>query len=347
MTFEHDPESQFLKHLQDRTPAFHRNPALERLLKGMADLLGPVGEKVEAQFVQPQKPPLFLVGCPRSGTSAFMQFLSYTDGFAIPTNLLSRFYYAPYIGGLVQEMVTNPAFDFKGEMSGVETDFSLTSSLGKAKGLLAPHEFSHFWRRFLPRYDLQYLDQDDRSRIDRAGLKRGIAAIEHVFNKPFAGKAGMLLYNLDVLIETFEPCLIVYLFREPKWIMQSILRGREAFYGNREMWWSVRPKEFPELQKLDPLEQVAGQVFFTQKSIDDQLEHIPDSQKIRINYHQFCEDPHDLLTQVEDKYRELGWHISLNRPDARSLVYSRKLRIDAADMERLEAAYRQFEKQFG
>jgi hypothetical protein len=345
MTFEEDDQSLLLQDLDNRTAAFRRNPELDILLKELAERLKPVGQMSEAQFDKPKQPPLFLVGAPRSGTSVFIQYLSLSGGFTVPTNLLSRFYYAPYVGGLIQEMLTNPRYNYKNELAGIESAFTMTSQLGKAEGMLAPNEFFHFWRRFLPRYDPQYLSPKDQTEVDHAGLRRGIASIEAVFGKPFASKAIMLQYNLDLLLKTCDPCLIIYIKREPKWILQSILLAREAFYGDREKWWSVKPEEFEQLKTQDAYRQIAGQVYKTQQRISQQLAEIPAKYQLIIDYESFCRQPQDVLAKIAQKYSELGCKINPEHPDHIEFKVSQKLSIPQKDMDLLCQAYRDFENE--
>src|SRR4026207_2319178 len=105
-----------LDHLKDRTPRYSRNLQLEELLKELSLVLGPIDEKISSRFERPKWPPIFLVGSPRSGTTLVMQLLDATRQFAIPTNLLSRFYYAPYLGAKIQQLLADKTFDYNNEM---------------------------------------------------------------------------------------------------------------------------------------------------------------------------------------------------------------------------------------
>ena len=117
MILKNDNRSLFLKQLDLRTPQFRRNEALESLLDELSGYFELIEASIEERFDYPTMPPLFLVGNPRSGTSLFMQFLSLTKSFAVPSNLLSRFYYAPFLGAKIQELLTNPKYDFKNELT--------------------------------------------------------------------------------------------------------------------------------------------------------------------------------------------------------------------------------------
>lgn len=343
MNLMKDEKSLFLKQLDQRTSQFRRNKDLEELLDELSHYLSPIENRIEERFTCPKTPPLFLVGNPRSGTSLFMQFLSLLGGFAVPSNLLSRFYYAPYLGAKIQELLTNPKYDYKNEMGITQEKFDIKSDIGKSEGMLAPSEFFHFWRRFLPRYDPEYLNKDDLKRVDIQGLQKGIASIESVFKKPFAAKAIIIQYNLDILINGFPNCLFVFFRRQEKFVMQSIYQARKRFYGDIEFWWSVKPKEYEILKDMDVYHQIAGQVFFTENSIAQQLNRIHEKSKLIFWYEDFCLEPNAIADVIIKKYSELGYELELNLPILKNLKPRNQIRIPVNEMELLENAYKDFQ----
>jgi hypothetical protein len=343
MINENDPESIFLRDLNLRTPSFKRNPDLENLLHELAIYLTPVEAEIEKKFDTPIKPPLFLVGNPRSGTSVFMQLLALSDVFAIPTNILSRFYYAPFIGAKIQELLTNPKFDYKNELAEENSNPDLFSNLGRTKGKLAPSEILHFWRRFLPRYDPQYLNEEECEKIDIQGLRRGVAAIESVFDKPFAAKAFMLQYNLDVLLHIFPNCLVINLQRNYIFLMQSILLARETHYNNRSIWWSVKPKQYGYLKDMDFYHQIAGQVYYTERALNEQMLRIPNDNKLIIEYEDLCSNPKSVANEINKKYANLGLELNMKINMIDKLEPKNTIRIEAQDIQKLKKAYEYFE----
>lgn len=343
MPLKNDDTSLFLKQLDMRTPQFKRNKDLEALLDELSRYLGPVEALIEKKYEKPETPPLFLVGNPRSGTSLFMQFLSLAGCFAVPTNLLSRFYYAPFLGAKIQELLTNPKYDFKNELGVKKNSVSLASDIGKAEGMLAPSEFFHFWRRFLPRYDPQHLNEDEKRSVDIAGLKQGVASIEAVFGRPFAAKAIILQYNLDLLRDAFPNSLFIYMRRQPKFVMQSIWLARKRFYGDVGVWWSVKPKEYDDLKEMDVYHQIAGQVYYTEKALEGQLFGMQAHRKLVIDYETFCAEPKAIALSITRKYADLGFPITMNLDGVSQLEASGQIKITATDIERLERAYEAFQ----
>lgn len=125
-----------------RSKEFSRNNRLECALKELEQLLGPGKLIAEKGLTAPDLPTLFVIGAPRSGTTLSMQVLASCGAFAYPSNLLSRFYSAPYIGSLIQRITIDPDYDYKDEMSGgLGGCQAFSSEVGKTKGAVQPSEF--------------------------------------------------------------------------------------------------------------------------------------------------------------------------------------------------------------
>src|SRR5689334_4636024 len=104
--------SLLLADLEQRTENFRRNDRLDALLNELRNLLEPVERQSIVQFDALRSPSLLLVGSPRSGTTIFMQCMDATGAFAVPSNLLSRFSYAPFIGAKIQRLLCDPEFAY-------------------------------------------------------------------------------------------------------------------------------------------------------------------------------------------------------------------------------------------
>jgi sulfotransferase family protein len=331
-----------LDNLNNRTQQFARNIQLEELLKELSSLLGPVDEQVSAQFERPKWPPLFLVGSPRSGTTFVMQLLNATGQFAVPTNLLSRFYYAPYLGAKIQQLLTDKNFDYNNEMGDFASKGEFHSSLGKTTNALSPSEFTYFWRRFIPNYDPQYLSPLEEEQIDGRGLASGFAAVEAVLQRPLATKAFIIQYNLPKLYELFKNCIFVQVRRNSLYVMQSIYEARKSFYNTLDIWWSVKPKEFPELQHLDVYKQIAGQIFYTERALADGLSQVPEQSRLVVEYEEICENPSDFYRKLKDKYKENDYELPDDVKLPNAFSPSNKIRIPEAEIQKLTVAYESF-----
>ena len=151
----------------------------EELLREVNDLLGRAERDAVREISGPSKPLVLIVGAPRSGTTLTLQWLAASGQFGYPTNFLSRFFGAPYLGARIQELLTNPEFDYRGELRELYAGaIDWSSQVGKTQGILQPHEFFYFWRRFFPVDQAQKLSDEALAASDPEGFARVWASLE-------------------------------------------------------------------------------------------------------------------------------------------------------------------------
>lgn len=278
--------------IPDRTPEFARVAPQEDLLHEVNRYLAAAeSTQVSSAHTTPRLPLVFIVGAPRSGTTLMLQWLAASNVFAYPSNLLARFYAAPHIGAKIQQLITDPRFDYHDELSASEHAITWSSNVGKTQGMLQPHEFFYFWRRFFAVDQAQKLTPEQLRSADPVGFAAGWAAIEAAFGKPVAAKGILLQYDIERLAAWLPTSVFIHTVRDPAANVESLLRARERVYGSRATWFSVRPPEHDWLQHEDPGTQVAGQVLYTNARISESLRSIPAARGMRVEYQDFCAKP--------------------------------------------------------
>lgn len=308
-----------------RIGGFSRNEKLEALLHEVNGLLSSCQQEINRRFDTPRFPLLLLMGAPHSGTTLFMQWLAESQQWGYPTNVLSRFYAAPYLGARIQQILVEN--DYYGEISDFKKPSPFTSTLGKTKGALAPHEFWYFWRRFFPlKPDADIVPEEQLSRIDVAALNREIAALEAALEKPMAMKAMLLNWHIPFLATAFDKVLFINLKREPAYVVQSMLEGRLKYFGTEERWYSFKPPEYAWLQALAPVEQVAGQIHFIRMATDAGIEQVSPEKKLTIHYEAFCQDPSAVWQAMVDKMAGLGFHLQRDYTGPRQFAATNSIR---------------------
>ncbi len=327
---------------RQRQQEFIRNESLEELLEEINGLLGPVEEKIIVDYHMPRYPVTFVVGAPRSGTTLMMQWLAVTSRFAYPTNMLSRFYKAPYIGALIQQLFTAPEFNYGNEILDFAHEISFASRLGKTRGALAPNEFWYFWRRFTPNSELRYVDEASLQQMDHGGFVAELAAMESVFDKPLAMKGMILELNIPFLSSILDKVLFLFIKRHPVYNAQSLLESRLRFFGDRQAWYSVKPPEYERLKGLDPIEQVVGQVYFTNRAIEEGLEQIDAVRGLTVSYERFCADPGEVFRQLGLKLADQGYDDLGEYAGPTAFQSTNRVRLPQADCEKIVAAYKRF-----
>ena len=78
------------------------NTPLDNLIANLNAMLAPAEELAQGVANYPEYSCLFIVGNSRCGSTFLLQWLASLNLFCYPTNLLSRFYMAPYIGSKIQ-----------------------------------------------------------------------------------------------------------------------------------------------------------------------------------------------------------------------------------------------------
>ncbi|MCK0152856.1 sulfotransferase [Alcanivorax sp. S6407] len=287
-----------------RTKQFSRVSSLENLL---TELNGNLVEANQRYLVDNTEKfsKIFVVGPLRSGTTLFTQWLAQTGLVAYPTNMLSRFYGAPLVGARIQQLLTDPLYNFRDEILDFNSGISFSSENGKTKGALAPNEFWYFWRRFLPFGDLDYLPSTElQEKGNLPGLRDELNALANIFGKPFAMKAMIMNQNIPDLAKQFDKALFIRIRRDPVFNIQSALEARKRQYGDINTWYSFKIKEYPKLKDLSPLESVAGQIAAIDHAVDSGVSGLPSHKKLTIQYEDFCNNPESYFQDILKKLPE-------------------------------------------
>lgn len=329
-----------------RQPEFKRNLNLEKLLAELNSVLSGVEAKIVKNYKKPKYPVLLVIGGPRTGSTLMMQWIANLNTFAYPTNLLSRFFGAPYIGAKIQLVLTHPDYNFKNEILDFGQNVSFRSNLGKTKGALEPNDFWYFWRRFIPNKLPRHLTKAEEKRVDKKKLLAEVAALEHVFKKPIAMKGMILEQNLPLLDSIFDKIIFLNLRRHPFFNIQSLLESRLKFFGDLKKWYSIRPKEYHKLIKMDPIKQVAGQVYYKNKAVEIGLSKINKNKYLNVDYEQFCENPREVFKKIKSKYQEQGVKVKwrYNGPD--KFVSANRVRLSDTHVSQVIKAYKEFSGEY-
>jgi hypothetical protein len=284
-------------------PEFRKNVDLERILTELNGDLGPAERALQKRYYNDnQKYPLILImGSLRSGTTLFMQWLASSGLFSYPTNLLSRFYYAPVIGSKIQLMLTDTDYRFRDELGEFNQNISFSSDNGKTTGVLSPNEFWYFWRQYLSEPDRDvWTDTELQQGLDSAALRSALIGVMDVMKKPFAAKGMLFNYNIPVLDKIFDKVVFVHLKRDSKSSILSVIEARKRQLGDESLWYSFKIPEYEKLKTLDPIGQVAGQICYINRAIDRGLSNIDNNRKMLVEYESFCKNPEKFYHELRE-----------------------------------------------
>ncbi len=100
----------------------------------------------------------------------------------------------------IQRLLTDPAYEFREELSDLKEEIKYRSENGKTVGALSPNEFWYFWRRFVPGDEFSPREVLEKS-IDGETLCAEIAGVIDVFCKPWAAKGMIFNENIPLIAE--------------------------------------------------------------------------------------------------------------------------------------------------
>jgi len=283
---------------------FKKSQSLEKVLIRLNDYISQ--PPVIRLKLKPTKPIILIMGCARSGSTLLMQWLCSLGLFSYPSNLIARFYKNPYLGILVQQALLE--FDPLNQIGfeNAKINESFDSNLGRTHGALAPSEYWYFWRQFFNFSGLNMLSDFELSKVDHGLFLSQLASFENLISKPLLMKGMMLNWHIPYLYSIYSKFFFINIQRDPLFNAQSLLLSREKFFGDKEKWYSFKPAEYEYLKSKCALEQVAGQVIFTQRTINKGLKAIPEQNYISINYESFCANPVSIFNKIKKKYEFLS-----------------------------------------
>lgn len=317
-----------------RTQENKKDNKLEKILKILNNTLEDDERDLTRHLQRPKYPSVFIIGNARSGSTLVYQLLASTDLFSYPSNIISRFYNAPYIGALIHKVFVD--YDNFGEILGKDS-ISFNSLLGKTKSAISPHEFWYFWRRFFKFGEIQKLSEEKLGNIDESLFLRELAGLEAAFEKPLLLKAMIINWNLDYLIKLIPNSIFIHIKRDPVYNMQSLYNARLKFFGDVNKWYSFKPPEYEKLINGDVYQQLAGQVYYTNKEISNALGNT--GSLVDIYYKDLVSNPKAFYLKVIEKMMSFGYNVKDEYIGPKKFMNLNKLTNRDFNQKKAEKAY--------
>lgn len=243
--------------------------------------------------------PIFIVGLPRSGSTLLVQLLVAHLRLGYATNLVARFWNRPAYGVALNRALS------KDPGAIVEVD----SRYGETEGYEGHHEFGWFWARWFEYGESHRIERERWDCIDTHALRSELAAMEHAWGRPLIFKNPPALSMQVCFFEQYlDKPLFIYLRRSEPEVAASLWRARLNSREGTGCWFSTRPPDVRELKRLEPEEQVVGQVRSTRREIEDQLSRVPSRRIRKVDYE-------DIVGAPEATLRGLGGWLQSHRAD--------------------------------
>lgn len=270
---------------------------IRRLFRVLNYLAKPIDQAFRPKVII-ERPPLFILGAPRSGTTLTYQVFTQAFDVAYMTVLMG------YVYGLVN-------IQYRALKPILMRPKPVFSSLhGHTRGFLAPSEHPGFWRQWFDfAGNIQEQMEADSDCYDKyASMRLALMSVSTIMRKPLVIKCLYLNVLSGVLAEALPDSRFLVVTREPILTIQSIIVARQQRNGTKS-WWS---STFPGYEALlsEPLwKQATAQTFFIQKYISELLKRHAKDRFKTINYVQLCTDPYRVLESLREWLEPLGYHL--------------------------------------
>lgn len=249
---------------------------------------------------------IHILGAPRSGTTLLSQLISANLDVGYINNFIASFWRAPCYGIQLSEKLLAGA-----------RPASYRSDLGRTTSIQEPHEFGYFWRYFLGYPEMAEQPAGFEQLIDWVRLRKVLINMTHAFDKPLVFKSFLLIWHLKRMQQVLPKSIFLWIRRDAIDNGLSILKAREAQLGSIDKWISLKPKEYDWLQHQPVPSQIAGQIFFTERAIADQVELIGSNNTLIIEYRDLCTNPQGVLEQLLAVLKNNGQTVKqINSPPA-------------------------------
>ena len=305
-------------------------------LRRVARLVSPLATPLEGRVIQrlggdsPEAArdyhPVFIVGAPRSGSTALYQALTECLDLLYIDNLASLFYRNLYLGMWLSQTT------FRRRRHGC---FKSEQGSTEGCGLHAPAECGDFWYRWLPR-EPHYIPEGQLEEEALQQIRHTIYAIIHRFQRPLLFKNLNAGQRMGMLRQIAPSARFIFIRRDPVFTAQSIMETKGKKGLDARDWWSIMPENQPRLLALDGPEMAVAQVFYLERQIMMDRRLFPPEQCVDIGYEDFCRD---VAGTVERLGNFIGSVITVKRDPAELEITLRQRRtVDDETFDRLKAA---------
>lgn len=229
--------------------------------------------------------PVFIIGAPRTGSTILYQALTNAYQFAYIDNTACTWHSNLRFGLWLsrKKYGDDPHNNFKAEHGNT-----------RKFGGHAPSECGQFWYRWLPR-DRHFIDHHEVTPKMVAEMRTEVLGASAYLKQPFLFKNLNAGQRLRLIHKAFPEAKIIFIRRDPRFVVRSILKAREKTGIKPGGWWSIMPPNVNDLLSLPEYESGAAQVYFVEKQIQQDLELFPDNQVWQLHNQELSENLMDEL----------------------------------------------------
>ncbi len=241
------------------------------------------------------RPPTFIIGPPRCGSTLAVQILTEALDVGYISNAHAPWFGCPAVAECFLRWTR------------VRTPSDFSSELGVTKGAHGPAECGEWWYRFFPRSPA-YVDRRDVDPASGLAFRRSIVALTRARARPLIFKNLYASLRIHPIVAAVPEAVFVIIRRDESDIADSLLRARRKVHGREDLWFSVEPPNIDELRHLPPDMQVLEQVRSIYALIERDLcdAAVPTQQIVELRYADFVSHPEVVVESFLGAIRACG-----------------------------------------
>jgi hypothetical protein len=220
--------------------------------------------------------PIFIIGSPRTGSTILYQALTNAYQFAYIDNAACAWHRNLRFGMWLSKKKWGnlPHNNFQAN-HGDTCKF----------GAHAPSECGQFWYRWLSR-SRHFIDHDDVSEQIIKEIREEIFGVTSYFQRPLLFKNLNAGQRLRLIIKAFPKAKIIFVRRDPRFVIRSIFNARKKVGIPPNQWWSIMPPNVNDLLQLPEFEMCAAQVYYLEHQIEEDIKLFPEDNVRTVHYNE-------------------------------------------------------------
>ncbi len=251
-----------------------------------------------------QRPPTFIIGPPRCGSTLAIQVFTEALDVGFISNAHADWFGSPAAAELVLRWTRR------------RVPSTFQSDLGRTEGRHSPSECPAWWYRFFPRQP-NYVGPGVVDDAMLAQFRRSVMALTAAWGRPLIFKNLYASLRIHPIFRSMPESLFVIIRRNEEDVARSLLAARMSEHGTEDRWLSIEPRNIDALRGLPPRLQVRGQVRSIYESIDEDLKgaQVPPQRVLEFEYESLCSNPRNCAESLRARLSELGVHVDLRPVD--------------------------------
>ena len=219
--------------------------------------------------------PVFIIGAPRTGSTILYQALTNVYDLAYIDNTACKWHHNLRFGMWLSDRLYGAR---------AHDNFKAEHGNTVAFGGHSPSECGGFWYRWLPA-DRHFVDDADITAIMVAQLREEVLGVSSRLGKSLLFKNLNAGQRLRLIRRAFPNAKLIFVRRDPRFVIRSILKARASLDVPPGTWWSIMPPNVKELKMLPEPEMCTAQVYYLERQIKEDLAFFP-SDNIKVVHYQ-------------------------------------------------------------